>query len=121
MSNNEFDPSTCPIGRVNEKSIKFMGEKLDMAITRLEEKMDDMKSDLTSHMNEGFTNINEKLDKVEVRMTSLENGLDERIEGKIKQSHNNSILKIVGWTFGSCGAAVVIAVATRFVLNLFHL
>lgn len=113
----EFDPYTCPVGVVNEKSIEHVGEKLDMAIARLEEKMDDMKSDLTSHMNEGFTNVNEKLDKVEGRLNNLETNLDSRIEKKVKQFHGNLILKVVSWVFGSLGAAVAISVITKYVLQ----
>ena len=117
----EFDPYTCPLGVGNEKSIEHVGEKLDMAIQRLEEKMDDMKSDLTSHMNDGFSNVNGKLDKVDERLTNLENNLDTRIENKVKQIHGNLVLKVVGWVFGSMGAAVAISVVTKLILQALKL
>lgn len=118
---SEFNPSNCPVGKVNEKSIIYVGERLDMAIERLEEKMDDMKSDLTSHMNDGFSNLNEKLDKVDGRLTGLENNLDSRIELKFKQLHGGIILKLVGWVFGSLGAGVIITVVTRYILKALNL
>lgn len=117
----DFDPYSCPVGVGNEKSITYVGEKLDMAIARLEEKMEDMKTDLTNQMDSGFSSMNEKLDKVDKRLTTLENGLDEKIEGKVKQLHNNIVLKIVAWVFGTCGLSVVISLVSKYAANLLHL
>lgn len=117
----EFDPYHCPVGVANEKSIEHVGEKLDMAIARLEEKMDDMKSDLASHMNEGFANVNDKLDKVEGRLNNLESNLDSRIEKKVKQFHGDIVQKIVGWVVCGLGAAVVVSVVTKYVLQMLKL
>ena len=119
--NMEFDPSTCPIGKVNEKSITHVGEKLNMAIERLEEKMDDMKSDLMTHMNTNFSNVNNKLDAMDERLTSLENGLDSKIDGEIKHFHNKMLMRVFAWIFGGLGAAVVISVVTKYVLRALNL
>lgn len=117
----DFNPHECPVGIANEKAIMYAGERLDMAIERLEEKMEDMKSDLTAQMNSGFSSMNEKLDNVDHRLTALENGIDDKVEKKVKQKHNDIVLSIMGWVFGSLGAAIVISVVTKMITNALHL
>lgn len=117
----DFDPKTCPVGIANEKSIDITRETLTLMIQHLNEKIDDMKESLTSQMNSGFENVNSKLDGLEQRFNNLEDGLDEKIEEKISQKRDKVSAKFVGWIFGGMGAAVVIAVVTKWVLHLLNL
>ena len=117
----EFDPKTCPVGISNEKSIENVGDKLDMAIQRLEEKMDDMKEDLSTRMTTGFTDVNGKLDKLDSEVTNFKNSLDDRIETKVKQLQGAFSAKIIGWVVAGLGGAVAIAVVTSLVLKALHL
>ena len=81
---NEFDPIKCPVGIKNCSEIDRVKDKLDMAIERLEEKIGDMKEDLTSRMDTGFANVEEKLDNLDTRMTNMETGMDARIDAKVE-------------------------------------
>ena len=117
----EFDPKDCPVGIANQKSIENVESKLDMAIKRLEEKVDDLRADLSGRMNTGFTDVNKKLDALDNRMTTFESSVDDRVEKKVKQLQGAFSAKIVGWVICGLGGAVLVAVATAFVLKALHL
>lgn len=87
---SEFDPVNCPVGIKNCAEIDKVKDRLDMAIERVEEKIHDMKQDLSLRMEDGFSNVEGKLDvldnnvkALDGRLTTMDGTLDNRIDNRI--------------------------------------
>jgi len=126
---SEFDPVNCPVGIKNCAEIDKVKDKLDMAIERLEEKMMDMREDLTMRMNEGFSNLEDKLDTVDTtvkaldgRITTMDGTLDARIDSRIEMNLEMKKGKAAAsawkWLITGFCIPIVIGVIVAVVKNL---
>ena len=107
------DYSNCPVGIANRKEIEKTEDKFAMAIQRIEEKLSDLKEDVSN----GFSDVNRKLDKVDDRFNDLEANLPNMIDDRIKQNTSNKILSIVKWVVVSLFGSVTITLVTRLILQ----
>lgn len=129
---SEFDPINCPVGIKNCAEIDKVKDKLDMAIERLEEKIGDMKEDLTTRMNEGFSNVEEKLDtlggqvnSLDSRITTMDGTLDARIDAridtKLEIKKGKAAASAWKWILTGFCIPIAIAVITAVIKNLFNI
>lgn len=113
MTDN-FDPKNCPVGISNEKSIENVEIKFNMAIQRLEEKLDDMKENL----DKGFSSVNDSITRLERRFDELEAKLPEKIDDRIKAHRNNRSWEIIKWVIVTLLGSVAVATITNAVVSL---
>ena len=64
---SEFDPKNCPLGLVHQKEIEYTKDLLDMAIKRIEEKIETGFSSIDSK----FNGVDKRFDGVDERLNSL--------------------------------------------------
>ena len=114
----EFDPKNCPVGISNEKYIENVKDRFDMAIQRLEEKLNDM----SKNIDKGFSGVNQNIDKLNERLDTLETNLpkmiDERVEEKIETKRNTQAWNVMRWVVVSLLGSAAIAVVTKVVISL---
>lgn len=108
------DYSNCPVGIANRKEIEKTEDKFAMAIQRIEEKLSDLKEDVTT----GFSDINKKLDKVDDRFNGLEANIPNMIDDRIKQNTSNKIISVVKWIVVSLCGSLTITLVTRLILQV---
>lgn len=120
----EFDSKNCPMGLVHEKEIEHTRNLLDMAIKRIEEKIETIKTDV----NEGFAEVNNHFDSVDRRFDDLEkkvsqikNDLPETIDSRIRQNNGAKALNFVKWVVITVGGSIVISILTKLALQIFSL
>ena len=132
---NEFDPKECPVGITNSKDIQYLGERLDMAIERLTEKVSDMKQDietLNTNMNDKFEKVDKRFDSMDKKIDSFKKEMDSKIEGlredmpsEIDREINNikgkTAVKAWVWIFVGVGGSAVIYLVSRAIARLFGL
>lgn len=128
----EFDPKECPVGITNTKDIQYLGERLDMAIERLTEKVGDMKQDietLNTNMNDKFEKVDKRFDSTDKKIDSFKKEMDSKIEGlkaempsEIDKEINNlkgkTAVKAWLWIFVGVGGSAIIYVISRAVARL---
>ena len=100
----DFDPKNCPVGITNEKNLEKIDTKFEMAIQRLEEKLDDM----GKNMEKGFSITNGKLTELEKALTDLNDKLPAKIDERIEAKRNNRAWEIVKWVIVTIGGSVVL-------------
>lgn len=114
---NDFNPKDCPVGIANDSKIDRVGDRLDMAIQRIEEKITDLKEDV----NKGFSDMNDKLDNLESRFNTYEAGVPEQIETivekKIKENTANKVMTVIKWLIFTAGGSILITVLTKLILT----
>lgn len=112
----DFNPQDCPVGIANKSNIDRVGDRLDMAIQRIEEKITDLKDDV----NRGFSDMNSKLDNLESRFNTYEAGVPEQIETivekKIKENTANKVMTVIKWLIFTAGGSILITVITKMIL-----
>ena len=112
----DFNPQDCPVGIANKSNIDRVGDRLDMAIQRIEEKITDLKDDV----NRGFSDMNSKLDNLESRFYTYEAGVPEQIETivekKIKENTANKVMTVIKWLIFTAGGSILITVITKMIL-----
>ena len=131
----EFDPKMCPIGLANSKDIEYLGERLNMAIEILTEKVSDMKQDIDSlntNMNNKFEKVDKRFDAMDNKIDTFKKEMDSKIEG-LKADMPNEIDKeinnlkgktaVKGWVWVLCGVAgsTVVYIVSRWVGSMFGL
>lgn len=128
MTANDFNPKDCPIGIANEKNIENLGVRVDMAIERLTERVTEMKKDiavLSENMDKKFESVDKRFDSMEEKFTQklekMSKSVPDVVNRELQNKKGNIALKILGWIFGSLGAAVTITVVTRYVCNFLGL
>lgn len=115
MTTEEYQ--NCPVGISNKKEIELTGEKLTMAIERIEEKLCDLKEDVS----EGFSNVNNRLDKFDDRFKNLESGLPEMIDERIRQNTTSKVMNVLKWVFFTLCGSVTITVVTKLIIQALKL
>lgn len=111
----DFDPKNCPVGISNEKQIENVEDKFEMAIQRLEEKLDDMKN----NMEKGFSSVNKNIDKLNGRLNDLEAKLPEMIDDRIEAKRHTRAWEVMKWIIVSLLGSAAIAVVSKAVVSLF--
>lgn len=109
---SDFNPKDCPVGIANDNKIERVGDRLDMAIQRIEEKITDLKEDV----NKGFSDMNNKLDNLEDRFNQFEETVDSKIDKRIKENTANKVMTVLKWIIFTAGGSILIAVLTRMIL-----
>lgn len=99
---SDFNPKDCPVGVANEKNLEKLDTKVEMAIKRLEEKLDDM----GKNMEKGFSITNKKLADLEKSLTDLNEKLPTKIDERIEAKRNNRVWEILRWVIVSIGGTV---------------
>jgi len=110
---NEFSPKDCPVGISNAMKIEKVKDKFDMAIQRMEEKLNDM----DEKMDKGFSDVNKNISKLEKRFDDLDEKLPEKIDERIKLNRNSNSWQIVKWVLVTLCGSIAVSVLTRLVLN----
>lgn len=85
-----------------------------MALERLEEKIDDIKEDVST----GFDTVNKRLEGLEKRLDNFEDNLPNKIDDRINQNTGNKIVNVVKWIVVTLGGGCLIAYLTNVILNL---
>ena len=115
----EFDPKSCPVGISNEKYIENVKDKFDMAIQRLEEKLNDM----SNNIDKGFSSVNKNIDKLSERLDNLEANLpkmiDERVDEKMEAKRNSRAWDVVKWIVVTLLGSAAVAVVTKAAISFF--
>ena len=106
------DFNKCPIGVKHDQQIEGLKEIFNMAIQRLEEKVDSIQEDV----NEGFANVDNRFNSLEERFTNLEDSLPETIDDRIKDQHNKTAGAVAKWVLVSLIGSTIILVFGRWVL-----
>lgn len=114
---SDFNPKDCPVGIANENKIERVGDKLDMAIQRIEEKIADLKEDVTK----GFSDVNGKLDNLETRFNTLEESIPQQVDKRIKENTANKVMTVLKWLIITLGGSVTITVVTKLILSALKL
>ena len=129
MSGSDFNPNNCPVGIVNEKNIENLGDRFDMAIERLTEKVTEMKEDITSlsrNMDKNFNTMESKFEGVDRRFDSMEDKFDKKInnlkdsipdiiDSRIENRKDHTARSILTWIFTGAGATIIISIATAWI------
>lgn len=111
------DYKNCPVGIKNEQQIEHIQETFKMALERMEEKLDDLKGDVTS----GFSNVNNRLDNLEKRLNNYEESLPKKIDERFEQKKGTAAASAWKWVFAGVGGSAVIAVITAIILKALNL
>ena len=120
----EFDSKNCPMGLVHEKEIEHTRNLLNMAIQRIEEKIETV----TKDVNEGFAEVSTHFDAVDKRFDALEKkvsqlkeDLRDTIDSRIKQNNGAKALNFIKWVVITVGGSIVITIMTKLALQVFKL
>jgi len=125
----EFNPEVCPIGITNEKSIENLGDRVDMAIERLTEKVSEVKDDITSlskFVDEKFESMDEKFDNVDKRFDSMEDKFYDKIgelkksipdivDDRLERKKGNMASNVIRWVLCGVFGGIIISIATSWV------
>ena len=120
----EFDSKNCPMGLVHEKEIEHTRNLLNMAIQRIEGKIETV----TKDVNEGFAEVSTHFDAVDKRFDALEKkvsqlkeDLPDTIDSRIKQNNGAKALNFIKWVVITVGGSIVITIMTKLALQAFKL
>lgn len=120
----EFDSKNCPMGLVHEKEIEHTRNLLNMAIQRIEEKIETV----TKDVNEGFAEvsthfdaIDKRFDALERKVSQLKEDLPDTIDSRIKQNNGAKALNFIKWVVITVGGSIVITIMTKLALQVFKL
>ena len=119
---DNFDPSKCPTGIKNEQEIIRIKDTFDMAIQRLEEKLDDVKDDINSlseKTDKRFDTVDNKLDNIEEKFNKKINDLKEEIpitvDAELEKRKGSVSSGIIKWVFSGLFGGVLLSVAIAWV------
>lgn len=104
----------CPVGIKNEQEIIRTQDTFKMALQRLEEKIDDIKEDVST----GFDTVNKRLDNLEKRIDNFEDNLPNKIDDRISQNTGDKVVNIVKWIVVSLGGGCLIGYLTNLLIHL---
>lgn len=118
----EFDPQNCPVGITNEKNVEKLGDKLDLMIQRLEEKMDDMREDIASlshKIDKNSSEMDKRFDslekKFETELEEVKKDIPHTVDKKIEEYKNKQAGAVVGWIFTGLAGSILIALVTSWI------
>lgn len=111
MTEAEFN--LCPIGRRNEQEIAHLEDRFSMAIERLEEKMDDIKTSIKS--------INNRLDSLEQKIDNINEELPSKIDKQIENNQHIRVYALWKWLITVLCSSLAITIVTKLVLSYINL
>lgn len=125
----EFNPNECPLGVKHEADLKHLEEKLEMSVQRLDEKLDDIKQDLSTgfaETNKAIQEIARRYDELNTRFIRAENSIDERIDKRCDariEAHKKELIwkgwkKVLAWAGGILGSSACITWILKTILEL---
>jgi chromosome segregation ATPase len=128
----DFDPKECPVGLTNSKDIQYLGDKLDMAIEQLTEKVGDMKQEITTLNNtmiDKFDKVEARFDVMDIKMESLKTEMDSKIESlrksmpeeidkEVNSMKGKAAAKAWSWIFVGVGGSAIIYLVSRWIGHL---
>ena len=120
----EFDSKNCPVGLVHEKEIEHTRNLLNMAIQRIEEKIETVTKDVNDGFAEvgtHFETIDKRFDALEKKVSQIKEDLPKTIDDRIKQNNGAKALNFVKWVILTLGGSLVIAIMTKLSLQVFKL
>lgn len=132
----DFDPNSCPVGISNSKEIINVGDRLDMAIERLTEKVDDVKESVTSlsnKMDRKFDAVDKKFEAFDKRLDDMNASVDKKFEDmnakmdskfsnvpkvvddEIEKKRGSSATQAWKWVLSGFLGSIIIALVTSYV------
>lgn len=122
MTTTNFDPNSCPVGIGNQKDIVSLGDKVDMAIERLSEKVSEVKKDLASlsvNMDKKFDAVDERFDDTNEKIDELREKIPDIVNDEIEKKRGNSASQAIKWLLTGVVGSIVIAIVTAYVRSRF--
>lgn len=113
----DFDPKNCPIGLIHENELKHSRDLLNMAIERIEERIETFKEGVDEH----FAVMDKRFDHLEKQFTQLKEEIPSVIDTRIKQNVGNKVLNMIKWIVFTLGGSLVITLVTKLVVQAFKL
>lgn len=120
----EFDSKNCPMGLVHEKEIEHTRNLLDMAIQRIEEKIETVTNDVNkgfAEVNNHFDSVDKRFDELERKVSQIKQELPDTIDSRIRQNNGAKALNFVKWIVITVGGSIVISIMTKLALQVFKL
>ncbi len=117
---SDFDPNSCPVGISNEKEIYRLGDKLDMAIERLTEKVSEIKEDVASlsdNMDKKFESVDKKFDEMNHKIDDMKKEMPELVHDEIDRERGADASAAIRWVLTGVVGSVIIALATSYFRN----
>lgn len=119
---SDFNPNDCPLGAKHESDLRRLEEKLEMSVNRLDEKLNDIREDMTA----GFSSITKKVDEAIARWDLTEHNLDERIDRRADariEAHKKELVwkgwkKALAWIGGILGSSACVTWILKTLLEL---
>ena len=108
----DWNPEKCPLGIKHEEQIDSTRKMVEIMVQRIEEKVDDLKDDVSK----GFANVDERFNTLEDRFTNLKNNLPETIDDRIKHNEEKKAASVSKWVLVSLIGSTIILVFGRWVL-----
>lgn len=124
MAAEEFDPRNCPVGITNSKDIENLGDKLDMAIERLTEKVGEMREDITtlsSNIDEKFEKVDSRFDEMNLKIESIKDEIPQRIDEELERLKGKKASKAWAWIFVGVGGSAIIYIVSRAIAKVLGL
>lgn len=136
----DFDPNSCPVGISNSKEIINVGDRLDMAIERLTEKVAEVKEGVTllsNKVDKKFDAVDKKFDAVDKRFDDMRDEVNKKFEDmyakmdtklsavpevvdeEIEKKRGSSAALAWKWVLTGVVGSILIAVATAYVKSKF--
>ena len=82
-----------------------------MALERMEEKLSDLKSDVT----QGFNDVNGRLDKIEGRLDDYDDNLDSEVDKRIHEDMSERAFSLVRWIVVTLGGTIAVSVIANLI------
>jgi hypothetical protein len=116
-SMSEFDPKNCPIGLLHEHELKHTRDLLNMAIERIEERIETFKEGVDEH----FASVDKRFDALEKQVARIKSDIPEIVDNRIKDNNGMKALSIVKWVLFTVGGSILITLLTKLALQTFNL
>lgn len=119
-----FEPNNCPVGISNHKDIIGLGDRLDMAIERLTEKVSEVKEDLSclsTNMDKKFEAVDERFNDTNQKIDDLRKQIPSMVNDEIEKKRGSSASQAIKWLLTGVVGSVVIAIVTAYVRSKFGL
>lgn len=117
-----FDPNNCPVGIGNQKDIISLGDKLDMAIERLTEKVSEVKEDvatLSQNMDKKFEAVDKRFNDTNKKIDDLKKQIPSMVDEEIDKKRGTSAFGAIKWIFTGFAGSIIIALVTAYFRSKF--
>lgn len=118
----DFDPNSCPVGIGNQKDINRLGDRLDMAIERLTERVSEVKEDvatLSSNIDKKFEAVDKKFDTVNDKIEGLKKDVPDIVNEEIDKKRGATAGQAIKWLLTGVIGSIIIGLATAYIKSKF--